>query len=93
MFNRRARSGQVFHQPYLGCREFPARFRLIENGAVKPKSHESLSGERDLGFMLHDIEFEQDPDTKRVNSTTPHFVRVKMKDGVIDVPPLQLART
>jgi len=93
MFNRRARSGQVFHHPYLGCREFPARFRLIENGGTKPKPHESLSGERDLGFMLHDIEFEQDLDTKRVNSTTPHFFRVKMKDGVIDVPPLQLART
>jgi CRISPR-associated protein Cas5d len=86
MFNRRARSGQVFHQPYLGCREFPARFRLIENGESKPEPHESLLGPpRDLGFMLHDIAFDQDSRTKKVRSTTPRFYRVKMIDGVIDV--------
>ena len=93
MFNRRARSGQVFHQPYLGCREFPARFRLIENGESRPEMHESLRGPRDLGFMLHDIEFDQDGDTKKVRSTTPHFFRAQMNDGVIDVPPLALTRT
>ncbi len=93
MFNRRARSGQVFHQPYLGCREFPARFRLIENGETKPEPDESLRGPRDLGFMLHDIEFDQDGDTKKVRSTTPHFFRAQMNDGVIDIPPLALART
>jgi CRISPR-associated protein Cas5d len=85
MFNRRARSGQVFHQPYLGCREFPARFRLIENGATAPEPNETLRGERDLGFMLHDIAFDQNFETKEVRSTTPRFYRVKMIDGVIDV--------
>jgi CRISPR-associated protein Cas5d len=30
IFNRRARQGQCFHQPCLGCREFPACFSLIE---------------------------------------------------------------
>jgi len=93
MFNRRARSGQVFHQPYLGCREFPAQFRLIENGETKSEPHESLRGERDLGFMLHDIEFDQDRGTKKVRSTTPHFFRAQMKDGVIDIPPLAFTRT
>jgi CRISPR-associated protein Cas5d len=85
MFNRRARSGRVFHQPYLGCREFPARFRLIENGECKSEPHESLRGEHDLGFMLHDISFDQDGRTKKVRSTTPRFYRVRMIDGVIDV--------
>lgn len=33
MFKRRAKKGQYFHQPYLGCREFPCDFRLLE----KPK--------------------------------------------------------
>lgn len=92
MFNRRALSGQVFHQPYFGCREFPVRFRLLEPGAARPPAHESLSGERDLGYMLRDIEFDQDPRTKRVRSTTPHFFRARMKDGIIDVPPLTHAR-
>ena len=31
-FNRRARKGQCFHQPSLGTREFPARFRLDRGG-------------------------------------------------------------
>lgn len=92
MFNRRARAGQVFHQPYLGCREFPARFRLVEAGEPLPPSDESLRGEKDLGFMLHDLEFDQDPRTKRVRNVTPHFFRAVMRDGVIDVPPLPFAR-
>ncbi len=87
MFNRRARKGQCFHQPYLGCREFPARFELVENRAPLAEPDESLKGEHDLGWMLHDIEFDQDPCTKKVNSATPRFFRAVMIDGVIDVPP------
>ncbi len=30
MFKRRASRGQYFHHPYLGVREFPASFRLVE---------------------------------------------------------------
>jgi len=93
MFNRRARSGQCFHQPYFGCREFPVRFRLIEPGEVIPVPHESLLGEKDLGYMLHDIAFEQDSRTKKVKSTTPHFFRAEIKDGVINVPPLNFQLT
>jgi len=88
IFNRRARAGQAFHQPYFGCREFPVRFRLVEPGEAYPEPHESLKGERDLGFMLHEIEFDQDFRTKRVRSTTPHFFRAVMRDGVVEVPPL-----
>ena len=36
-----------------------------------------LRGERDLGFMLHDIDF--------VDNMTPRFFRAKMMNGVIDV--------
>lgn len=31
MFERRAKKGQCFNQPYLGCREFSADFTYIEN--------------------------------------------------------------
>jgi len=88
MFKRRARKGQAFHQPYFGCREFPVRFELIESEQDLPTPNESLSGEKDLGFMLHDIEFDQDRATKKVRSTTPHFFRASMNDGVIKVPSL-----
>lgn len=77
MFVRRARKGQCFHRPYLGCREFPAQFELIEDDAVKASVYR---GERDLGWMLLDIDFEDD--------MTPRFFRAIMRDGVIDVPPM-----
>lgn len=88
MFKRRARKGQVFHQPYFGCREFPVRFELLESEEAVPVPDKSLTGEKDLGFMLHDIEFDQDRATKKVRSTTPHFFRASMTDGVIKVPAL-----
>lgn len=90
MFKRRARKGQAFHQPYFGCREFPVSFELIEEESQIPQPHESLvTGEaKDLGYMLHDIEFEQDRASKKVKSTTPYFFRAEMCDGVISVPEL-----
>lgn len=91
MFKRRARKGQAFHQPYFGCREFPVTFQLHEDDDDLPTPHESLTGEKDLGFMLHDIEFEQNPKTKTVKSTTPHFFRAQMTNGSIDVPELPFA--
>jgi len=88
MFKRRARKGQAFHQPALGCREFPARFTLHESEETQPSPHDSLQEDKDLGFMLHDIEFDQDPRTKKVKSTTPHFFRARMLNGIIKVPAL-----
>lgn len=88
MFKRRARKGQVFHQPYFGCREFPVRFELIEKEADLPKPKTTLQGEKDLGFMLHDIQFDQDKATKSVRSATPYFFRAAMNNGVIHVPEL-----
>jgi len=91
MFKRRASKGQAFHQPYFGCREFPVRFELIEDEEQIPGCDPSLLGEKDLGFMLHEIDFKQDRTTKAVRSTTPHFYRALMKDGVIEVPKLPFA--
>ena len=90
MFKRRARKGQVFHQPYFGCREFPADFELIENESAIPQPHEDILNQssRDFGYMLHDIEFEQDVSTKKVKNSTPHFFRAEMKNGIILVPQL-----
>lgn len=79
IFNRRARKGQCFHAPCLGVREFPACFELIEEDSSLPVPHADLLGERDLGWMLHDIDF--------ANQMTPHFFRAVMRDGVIEVPP------
>lgn len=78
MFERRARRGQCFHRPYLGCREFDAMFEWID-GAI-PSAPEELRGERDFGVVLHDIDFAQ--------GMMPHFFHAVAHDGVVDVPPL-----
>jgi len=80
IFNRRARRGQCFHMPCLGTREFPASFELLEEGSPLPAPHESLRGARDLGWMLHDIDF--------ANGASSRFFRAHMVDGLIAVPPL-----
>ena len=79
-FNRRARDGRCWMRPYLGCREFPADFELIEPGQPVPRVHDELKGERDFGYMLRDIDFS--------DGMTPHFFRAILRDGVMDVPPL-----
>lgn len=90
MFNRRARQGQYFHHPYFGCREFPVSFELIE-GLLPETELVSTDRDKDFGFMLHDIVFDQDPKTKAVKNTTPKFFRAVMKNGVIEVPPFHQA--
>jgi CRISPR-associated protein Cas5d len=79
-FNRRARKGSCFTRPYLGCREFAADFELLEAGSTMPVIHDSLAGERDLGWMLHDIDFSAENQAR--------FFRALMQDGVIEVPTL-----
>ncbi|GAU09437.1 type I-C CRISPR-associated protein Cas5c [Desulfoplanes formicivorans] len=76
IFNRRARSGQFFHQPCLGCREFPAFFELLEDEDIPVSCY--MGEDRELGYMLLDIDFEHD--------MTPLFFRAVMKDGVIEPP-------
>ena len=81
MFERRAKKGQCFTQPYLGTRECAASFRLVnpETDDLTPPIQES----RDLGFMLYDMDFESNP-----SKPDPMFFRAKMDNGVIIVPPL-----
>ena len=78
-FNRRARKGSCFTRPYFGCREFAADFELLEADSAMPSVHASFAGERDLGWMLHDIDF-ADPKDKQAK-----FFHAIMRDGVIDV--------
>ena len=75
-FNRRLAAGQVFHRPYLGTREFTADVAPADTNP--PACPEELRGQRDLGFMLLDIDF--------ADCMTPLFFRAVMLDGVINVP-------
>ncbi len=78
MFNRRAAAGQCFHRPCLGTREFAADFALIQEGAALPESNlPPDQRDRDLGWMLHDID--------HAAGATSRFFHARLSDGVLDV--------
>jgi CRISPR-associated protein Cas5d len=80
MFERRAKKGQCFHQPYLGCREFAAHPQLVDpiQDPATP-----IPDTRDLGWMLFDLDFTDRADPK------PLFFRPKMENGLITVPDIR----
>jgi len=80
MFERRAARGQWVNQPYLGCREFAADVRLVGGPAEQPPP---IQESRDLGWMLHDLDFAQ------ASNPQPRFFRAQMVNGVVDVPAFE----
>ncbi|HMM46253.1 MAG TPA: type I-C CRISPR-associated protein Cas5c, partial [Candidatus Macondimonas sp.] len=77
MFERRAAKGQCVNQPYLGSREFATAFRLVTDLSAEPPP---IPETRDLGFMLHDLDFRNPADP------VPRFFRAQMTGGVVAVP-------
>jgi CRISPR-associated protein Cas5d len=80
MFARRADKGQCINQPYLGCREFACDFRLVTPEEKQPAIPDELRQERDLGWMLYDLDFSD------ATSPQPRFFQAHMRDGVVAIP-------
>ncbi len=83
-FIRRAAVAKCAWQPSLGCREFVAFFRLIENLSAEPAP---VDFSQDVGWMLYDVF-----DLSRLNKPgqgKPHVsvFRAKIEKGVLEVPP------
>lgn len=78
ILKRRMQRGQFYHQPYFGCREFPAQFKPCTE---IPPCPEELKGERDLGWMLYDMDY------SNPENIQPRFFRAVLRDGVLEVPP------
>ncbi|HII80116.1 MAG TPA: type I-C CRISPR-associated protein Cas5, partial [Methanosarcina sp.] len=57
--------------------EFPVQFELVEGEVPSSYYRGKIEGEKDLGFMLYDIDFS--------DSMKAVFFRACMVDGVIDV--------
>ncbi len=86
IIKRRLDRGQFYHQPYFGCREFPAHFAPCRE---VPPCPEELKGERDLGWMLYDMsweDFDADPRPLEERELHPRFFRAVLRDGVLEVP-------
>jgi CRISPR-associated protein Cas5d len=79
MFRRRLAKGQCFHTPYLGCREFAAR---VEPAPESWEVPDELRGRRDLGLMLHDLEFAPTDS----GYARPYFFAAVLEDGRVEVP-------
>jgi CRISPR-associated protein Cas5d len=78
MFERRAKAGQVFHRPYLGCREFAANYSWVDLAAENQEP--ALQESRDLNWMLYDLDY------ANPQSPQPLFFQAQMDNGVIMVP-------
>jgi len=79
MFERRAQKGQCVNQPYWGCREFAAYFRLVDDPT---KEVAPIGMDENLGYMLHDMDFSNPTDPQ------PMFFKAEVKGGVMKVPDL-----
>jgi CRISPR-associated protein Cas5d len=77
MFKRRAVRGQCVTQPYLGCREFSAYFKLIADHTSPPQAQPF---DRELGYMLYDLDYTQLP-------PMPMFFNACIQQGRLIVPP------
>lgn len=79
MFERRARKGQCFNTPYLGCREFSAYWKFVD----KPKEQmehplkEIQEGNKDFGLMFYDWDYS--------DNIQAQFFPAKMENGIIVV--------
>ena len=84
MFERRAKKGQCFYQPYLGCREFSAHFEYVDldnnNHPLSENVVVPIAENQDMGYMLYDLDF------SITDNPQPMFFHAQMKDGVISIP-------
>lgn len=81
IMRRRLEKGQCYHQPYLGCREFPAKFRKWDFDSV-PTADITKS----LGFMLYDMDYSDK------NNIKPMFFNANINNGVLDVADCEVFR-
>ncbi len=83
IIKRRLVRGQCYHQPYFGCREFPANFKLFEGNTIDTAYPNE---QRDLGYMLYDMDYSNQEDIQAM------FFRGTLKDGVLDLTNCEVIR-
>jgi CRISPR-associated protein Cas5d len=83
-FRRRAGRGKCFYQPYFGCREFPAWFRLVETDA-ESADPPPVPLDLDLGWMLYDVFDLSRPGTS-ADAPAVSLFYATIRDGVLQIP-------
>jgi CRISPR-associated protein Cas5d len=90
-FRRRASHGKCFHQPCMGCREFPAYFELREISENLP---DPVSYSQDLGLMLYDVFDLSRPGLPLMKGEHPFIslFHARVEGGVLNVPDFSHAK-
>ncbi|SUD90575.1 type I-C CRISPR-associated protein Cas5c [Psychrobacter phenylpyruvicus] len=97
MFERRAKKGQCFYQPYLGCREFSANFDYVpldkNNQPQLDCIHSDHTNSQHNNKILMPITDNQDMgymlydlDFTNPDDPQPMFFHAKMNKGIIHIP-------
>lgn len=84
-FERRAKCGKVFQQPYFGCREFIAYYRYVENLNGEPNP---VDYSQKIGMMLYDV---FDLKTVNTNQAKPYISMfpAEIRNGMLKIPPFE----
>jgi CRISPR-associated protein Cas5d len=86
-FERIARAGKCWYQPFFGCREFPCYFELADpSNSRKPEDIDI-----DAGWMLYDVFDLSRPGESLKEDDSPFIslFRAEARSGVVEVPPFE----
>ncbi len=75
MFQRRLSKGQCFYQPYLGTREFSAKFESPN------RDEKAIDWTDTLGSMFFDYQY-----ANKDSVPIPYFFDAKIEKGVMEIP-------
>lgn len=85
IFERRARHGKCFQQPFFGCSEFPAFFEYVQpDGAQR----QPVPFDQHIGWMLYDV-FDLRRDVVRDDKPFISLFDASLVNGVVEVPPFE----
>jgi CRISPR-associated protein Cas5d len=85
IFERRARQGKCFQQPYFGCSEFPAFFEYVQSGDAQKYT---APFDQHLGWMLYDV-FDLRREVVKNDKPFISLFDATVVNGVLDVPPFE----
>jgi len=83
IFERRAKQGKCFQQPFFGCSEFPAFFEYVPAGDAVVQT---AFFDQHIGWMLYDV-FDLRRDVVKNDQPFITIFDATVRNGVLEVPP------
>lgn len=85
MFERRAKHGKCFQQPFFGCSEFPAFFEYVQSGDAHKQP---APFDQRIGWMLYDV-FDLRREIVRDDLPFISLFDAMVVNGVVEVPAFE----